>query len=828
MVRISILAIVLQVALAAAPPSAGGEGFLLPTEGDPAGAHIRRSPPDRVRAGVIFFVSTTGDDSSSTGDLANPFRTLTRARDAVRALKSAGSLPIGGVVIYLRGGVYGGALDGSPTLKLEAQDSGTATAPVVWRAHPGEDVLLSGGISIPNAAFAPRQGHAGVLQANLTALGLPELGAITETLTPREGGPPNGSLPVPRPELFYKGQPMVLARWPNLNEQGQPEWAFTHGKYPLNCGPATTPCTGFLFDSNASSAQTPIVPNLTGWEAEARERNPWLHGYFQWDFGDGFTSMRGVSDTRTGDQSGLVGVSVGNAVGTAFQNDPSKPGARFAALNVLSELDAEGEYYIERSSGSLEAQQARGMLYFKPPSTPLPQRPIDGAFVSSAPAVIALANQTAHIAFENIRIEHSTGSAIQGPGPAVPGSAQASTHWPFPGNSFVESVHFRGCTIGNTGGGAVEIHNCRGCSISDGEISGVAGTGVILAGGLHRSLLPGANLVARNSIHHFARWHRTYNPGIFFAGAGNHFVGNEIYAAPHQAIFGGGNFALCGICHYLPKPPECDAAHDMSLDTHDAVCGSNDNVFEENFIHDTTWEVVDSGCVYSNGQEGTGYTNRGNVFKGNTIQNIALDKERLALNARGKIANIAKSFGNQVVASIYLDDTMSSWTVENNTIVDTDYAVLLHGGRDNIIRRNSFISARFGIFLAPDGIPSKGFNHIQLSVATRAFQEIRTSAEWPAWAKYGVVAPTGFQGYLRTVYLVQNNSVVDNSYCNMHPGPFCVSYDVRRCLTDQMNWTTFDNKKNGCCCDSPQASAFACPADAKRCPNATVLPVGLR
>ena len=135
--------------------------------------------------------------------------------------------------------------------------------------------------------------------------------------------------------------------------------------------------------------------------------------------------------------------------------------------------------------------------------------------------------------------------------------------------------------------------------------------------------------------------------------------------------------ALCGVCHYLPKPPECDAEHDSSLLPHDAVCGSNDNVFECNTIHDTTWEVVDSGCVYSNGQEGTGYTNRGNIFRNNTIQRVTLNKTRLALAERGHITNIAKSFGNQVVAAVYFDDTMSSWTVEDNVIADTDYAVLL-------------------------------------------------------------------------------------------------------------------------------------------------------
>lgn len=52
-----------------------------------------------------------------------------------------------------------------------------------------------------------------MFQANLTALGLHNLGGIKEELTPRQGGPPDSSVPEPRPELFYRGQPMTLARW---------------------------------------------------------------------------------------------------------------------------------------------------------------------------------------------------------------------------------------------------------------------------------------------------------------------------------------------------------------------------------------------------------------------------------------------------------------------------------------------------------------------------------------------------------------------------------------------------------------------------------------
>ena len=51
-----------------------------------------------------------------------------------------------------------------------------------------------------------------------------------------------------------------------------------------------------------------------------------------------------------------------------------------------------------------------------------------------------------------------------------------------------------------------------GCTLSDGEVYGVAGIGVTLVGGRHRTLTPGANTVRNTSIHHFSRWHRSGPP----------------------------------------------------------------------------------------------------------------------------------------------------------------------------------------------------------------------------------------------------------------------------------------------------------------------------
>jgi hypothetical protein len=68
------------------------------------------------------------------------------------------------------------------------------------------------------------------------------------------------------------------------------------------------------------------------------------------------------------------------------------------------------------------------------------------------------------VSFENLRMEHSTGSAVQGPGPVIPGNPPASAPWPFPGDTFISNVSMSGCVIANTGGHGVAVHNCFGCT----------------------------------------------------------------------------------------------------------------------------------------------------------------------------------------------------------------------------------------------------------------------------------------------------------------------------------------------------------------------------
>lgn len=107
-----------------------------------------------------FYVAPDGNDAGP-GTKAAPFATVPRARDAVRALKARGPLQAP-VEVILRGGVY----YLPQTIRLEPQDSGTAAAPVVYRAQEGERVILSGGFRIPGP-WRPAGG--GIWHADLPA-----------------------------------------------------------------------------------------------------------------------------------------------------------------------------------------------------------------------------------------------------------------------------------------------------------------------------------------------------------------------------------------------------------------------------------------------------------------------------------------------------------------------------------------------------------------------------------------------------------------------------------------------------------------------------------
>ena len=97
-------------------------------------------PGEQSSSQMTFHVSPQGSDSNP-GTEQQPFRTIERARDAVRSNTEDMAQNI---VVYLRGGTYN--ID--RTLVFDHRDSGKNGYTVVYRNYENESPIISGGQKI--------------------------------------------------------------------------------------------------------------------------------------------------------------------------------------------------------------------------------------------------------------------------------------------------------------------------------------------------------------------------------------------------------------------------------------------------------------------------------------------------------------------------------------------------------------------------------------------------------------------------------------------------------------------------------------------------------
>ena len=129
--------------------------------------------------GLNLHLSPAGNDANA-GTAAQPLATLAAAQRAARA--AAGKKP---VTVWLHAGTY----YLPETLRFTAEDSGTAEAPVVYAAAPGEQPVISGGARL-QLDWKPLRD--GIFQAKTPA------GLAMD-------------------QLFVNGQRQHMARYPNYD-----------------------------------------------------------------------------------------------------------------------------------------------------------------------------------------------------------------------------------------------------------------------------------------------------------------------------------------------------------------------------------------------------------------------------------------------------------------------------------------------------------------------------------------------------------------------------------------------------------------------------------
>lgn len=89
---------------------------------------------------TCYYISTNGSDHSP-GTYDQPFRTIERARDCIRALDKA---ELTDIHVYFREGLY----NWRQTVSFDYRDSAAAGTKTTYGTYPGETVTISGGIEV--------------------------------------------------------------------------------------------------------------------------------------------------------------------------------------------------------------------------------------------------------------------------------------------------------------------------------------------------------------------------------------------------------------------------------------------------------------------------------------------------------------------------------------------------------------------------------------------------------------------------------------------------------------------------------------------------------
>ncbi|MEY4660117.1 MAG: hypothetical protein RLZZ42_69, partial [Bacteroidota bacterium] len=149
-----------------------------------------------------IYVTVKGNDSND-GSVGRPLASLEAAKQAVRALKRSGFAS--SIEVIVRGGIY----YLPETLEFTTEDSGTKSAPIIWKAAEGEKVILSGGKRIKGAWQKKNDG--------IWFIDIPEAKGWKRDALHAEVYAKKPEFPLNFRQLFVNEKRAIRARYPNAN-----------------------------------------------------------------------------------------------------------------------------------------------------------------------------------------------------------------------------------------------------------------------------------------------------------------------------------------------------------------------------------------------------------------------------------------------------------------------------------------------------------------------------------------------------------------------------------------------------------------------------------
>jgi len=410
---------------------------------------------------TVFWVAPDGNDAAS-GDEAHPFATLARSAEAVRSALT--ETPEKSVAVYFQAGTY--PLTGTAEL---TNICASAEKPVIFRSAPGAagKVILSG--------TKPVTGWEKLSESEFWKNASDEFKArirpdavdkiyiadytpfVTKRFAPAQGGG--------RQEFFADDKPQQIARWPN-------EGFAVAGK-----AVGETPVTSWAQKGTKEGIFEAAEDQPDGWE---KEKNVYLFSYWFWDWSDSIEQMQSIAATEEGRK---IITLTGPYSGYGYKDN-----LRYYGFNLLCELDAPNEYYIDRESNR---------IFWIPAGDP---------------------NQ---ITAKIDTLENDWAVSVKD----------------------CKNLIFAGLTFDGGFGGAMNIENCDSFLLADtnifrfgknalrlfgGKESGLYNCrletlgfgGIEITGGDRKTLTEANHFISNTVVHNFSRIKRTYAPAALVTGCG--------------------------------------------------------------------------------------------------------------------------------------------------------------------------------------------------------------------------------------------------------------------------------------------------------------------
>ena len=614
-----------------------------------------------------LHVSISGSDNNP-GTPQLPFATLHGAQQAVREVKKA-NVP---TTVVVHAGTY--YLE-SP-LTFGPEDSGSPGGRIKYAAQPGEAVTLSGGVRL---ACNWRPYRDGIMMASVQR-------GLDFT------------------QLFVNGKRQVRARYPNYDPSSPGRSGYLQAAAAIEPGTANPYAgpdgdmtysgqapTGIRFDSATFTKRKWTKPQ----EAEVHIFQADYWGNLQW-------KVKGIDFASHTIWFGMGG----QQLGAKWDDDPARLDreSRFFIENVFEELDAAGEWYLDKQ---------KSVLYYYPDAdTDLTNALVE---VPVLEHVVHFAgtqeDPVEYISLEGFRIAHTTATYLGVYD--VPSLSDWAIHRG--GAAFVEGT--RRCSISDcwfdaVGGNAVFVSNYnRGFSVEDCKFTETGDSAICFVGDMAKTngtqrAFP-YECRAHNNLIHDCGYYGKQIAGVYVSRAKRITAShNLIYNTPRAAICIGDGTWGGHVIEYNQ--------------THDTVRETSDHGPLNAWGRDRAWSLAQSHAPYT--------ADRG------------LDAWEVLVDAMEPVIIRNNFFHEQSGWGLDLDDGASNYEIYNNISTGGVSMKLREGAYRKVYNNIWYLSK-----CAPCFHVGNNYNHDQYfnNITVMDPGRVQWPAGWPWWPQmfFSVIAP---------------------------------------------------------------------------------------